>query len=64
VDRVDMVMPRQRARVRHAAGGSDDSYEAHRARLAEVEAEEAAAQASDDGAAPAASATVTDAEPA
>lgn len=64
VDRVDMVMPRQRARVRHAAGGSDDSYEAHRARLAEVEAEEATAQVSDDGGASAASATVTDAEPA
>ena len=37
IDRVDMVMPRQRARVLHAAGGSDDSYEAHRARLAELE---------------------------
>lgn len=33
VDRVDMLLPRQRAQVRHAAGGSDASYEAHRAML-------------------------------
>ena len=33
VDRVDMLLPRQRAHVRHAAGGSDATYEAHRAML-------------------------------
>lgn len=35
VDRVDMLLPRQRAQVRHAAGGSDATYEAHRAMLGE-----------------------------
>lgn len=38
VDRVDMLLPRQRAQVRHAAGGSDVSYEAHREQLEAVEA--------------------------
>lgn len=33
VDRVDMLLPRQRAQVRHAAGGSDASYDAHRKQL-------------------------------
>ncbi|MES3629222.1 MAG: hypothetical protein PPP56_03540 [Longimonas sp.] len=37
VDRVDMLLPRQRAQVRHAAGGSDASYEAHREQLEAID---------------------------
>jgi hypothetical protein len=29
-DRVDMVVPRRHALVRHAAGGSDETYQRHR----------------------------------
>jgi hypothetical protein len=64
VERVDMVMPRQRAHVRHAAGGSDDSYEAHRGRLAEMEAEDEPPRTSDDSAASTAPTPVTDGDPA
>jgi hypothetical protein len=35
-DRVDMVVPRHHALVRHAAGGSDESYLAYRRRIAEA----------------------------
>ena len=40
-DRVDMVVPRRHALVRHAAGGSEDTYRAHRQHL---QAERAAAK--------------------
>ena len=48
VDRVDMLLPRQRAQVRHAAGGSDASYEAHREQLEAIEASAERASASSD----------------
>lgn len=37
VDRVDMLLPRQRAQVRHAAGGSDASYEGYREQLEAID---------------------------
>lgn len=45
-ERVDMVVPRRHALVRHAAGGSDDTYRAHRQRLQaqHASAEEATAE--------------------
>lgn len=46
VDRVDMLLPRQRAQVRHAAGGSEATYEAHRKKLDAPPMPDALAEAS------------------
>lgn len=45
-DRVDMVVPRRHALIRHAAGGSEASYLAHRQAVAAVPPDDAAPAAS------------------
>ncbi len=57
-DRVDMVVPRHHALVRHAAGGSDETYLAYRKRLAAT-SQSAAEPPADEAAAPASPSSVS-----
>lgn len=58
-DRVDMVVPRHHALVRHAAGGSDETYLTYRKRLATTPRSTAEPPPADEEAAPASPSSVS-----